>query len=284
MQDQLELQLGRVEAINADGTITIRDFRTGGTIYNNVDIEHTAANQYQPVVGEHVTFFTMGTPLSSRQAKIIRFYGSNRADQTLVRSSPTDLRPGEQRIVSQTGNMVYVANGVVYLGGAGQSITLSDNPGITQISTDNIQVVVNDGTLIHAQNGTLSISKGDLNLQDDGVTMTVANPTLTINITGDNVSVDGTSVTVETNVKEVKLNGTIPVARKGDTAVSSSTQDNAFWIWIQGFVNVFSTWVVLPGDGGAALKTAMALYIASNPPPRSLTSEITEGSSKVKSG
>jgi hypothetical protein len=37
--------------------------------------------------------------------------------------------------------------------------------------------------------------------------------------------------------------------------------------WLNGFTQVFATWVPVPMDGGAALKTAMGTYLGTNPVP-----------------
>lgn len=73
-------------------------------------------------------------------------------------------------------------------------------------------------------------------------------------------------------------------ARKGDKVKSTMTEDAAFWRWLQGFIAVFISWVPAQPDGGTALKTALAAYLATNPAPSSLTSAIVEGSSNVVIG
>lgn len=71
-------------------------------------------------------------------------------------------------------------------------------------------------------------------------------------------------------------NGTKGVARVDDQVKSTSADDSAFWA----FIAAFSTWVVVPGDGGGALKTALLAAGF----PTSQTGKITVGSNKVKAG
>lgn len=212
--DILDFQLGKVEKLNEDGTIDIRDFRTGGIVYRNVSIEHTAAAQQQPVVGQHVLFFTLSSPVSSSIVKVVKFYGSKDADQQLVLSSPIDLGEGEYRIVSQKGDMVYVANGALYLAGCGQSIMILDEKQLTQILGDNIKIISRDGTLIEEKDGKLTLQKGTLRKKD--ITYEIQNPSVTITIEGKNVTISGKDVSVNINCKDAKICGDKPVAREGD--------------------------------------------------------------------
>ena len=77
--------------------------------------------------------------------------------------------------------------------------------------------------------------------------------------------------------------GTLPVARKDDPVTSTPTEDGVFWTWLSGFANVITTtWIVVPNDGGAALKTAMGVFVAANPVPASLASKIVAGSAIVE--
>lgn len=76
---------------------------------------------------------------------------------------------------------------------------------------------------------------------------------------------------------DVILNaGTKGVARLDDQIKSTSVEDSAFWA----FILAFSTWVVVPGDGGGALKAALTAAGF----PTSLTGKITAASSTVKAG
>jgi len=52
---------------------------------------------------------------------------------------------------------------------------------------------------------------------------------------------------------------------------STAVEDEEFWTWLQGFTEVFTKdWVPMSQDGGAALKSAMASYLASKPVPTRL--------------
>jgi hypothetical protein len=68
------------------------------------------------------------------------------------------------------------------------------------------------------------------------------------------------------------------VVRIKDTIQSNGTIDPDFWAWLSGFVSTFLSWVVVPNDGGAALKAALVAYIAANPVPTQLTSQPASGS------
>jgi hypothetical protein len=285
--ENIELQLGKVHSINPDGSINIKDFKTGGLIYTNIDIEHTAASQQQPVVGQHVLFMTVPSSFaSSRLAKIIRFYGSRDADTELVRASPVDLGQGELRLVSQKGNTIYVANGAIYLSGLGQNILMLDDPRITKINTGIFQLVTTDGTLIQEKDGILTISKGALGMSADGVTMEISDPQVSVTINKDDINVSGKSTTVTVDCKEIKLAGTIPVARKGDQIVidgstTSVTAPNIITTLaaLQTFMSSVAT------SGPAGVQAAAVAFGVSNPlAATSLTGKITQGSSKVKSG
>jgi hypothetical protein len=202
----IELQLGSVHSINTDGTLNIRDFKTGGLLYRNVDIEHAASNVQQPVPGQHVLFMTVPSAAgSSKIVKTIKFYGSKKADTDLVRSSPVDLAPGEHRVVSQNGNTVYVANGAIYLSGLGQSILLLDDPGILKLTTTNFQLVHRDGTLIQEKDGKLVISKGAISQATGGAESQIKNPDLSITIDKNNITISGTKTVVNVDCKEVNL-------------------------------------------------------------------------------
>jgi hypothetical protein len=204
--EQIELQLGSIHSINSDGTINIRDFRTGGLLYRNIDLEHSAVNVQQPVAGQHVLFMTVPSTFgSSRIVKIIKFYGSQKADTDLVRASPVDMAQGEHKTISQNGNTVYVANGAIYLSGVGQEILLLDSPGLLKLGTTNFQLVVSDGTLIQEKDGKLTISKGELSISDNGAEAKIDKPNLSIVIDKDNVSLEGKTTTVNLNCKNVIL-------------------------------------------------------------------------------
>jgi len=68
------------------------------------------------------------------------------------------------------------------------------------------------------------------------------------------------------------------IVRVKDAILSASGVDPAYWNWLLGFVGVLLSWTPVPGDGGAALKTAMTTYIGTNPVPTSLASEHRAGS------
>ena len=265
MVDQLDFQIGKVIKVNTDRTIDIQDFRTGGVVYKGIDIEQPAGDQFQPVVGQHVLFFTVkGRP--QFKPKVVRLYGSADADQDLVLSSPIDLDPGERKLVSQTGAVVYVANGGLHIASGGQSYTLLDAEQLTQIIASKLQLLTRGGFLINEEDGTLTIKKGTL--RKTNTKYEADDPTITITLVDD----------------QIKLNGDTPVARQDDPVKSTSAEDTKFWTWLQGFINVFQTWVPVPPDGGTALKTALTAYLSTNPVPQELSSKITGGSDTVKSG
>lgn len=84
----------------------------------------------------------------------------------------------------------------------------------------------------------------------------------------------------------INLNkGSFGAARKEDKVKSTMAEDSTFWQWLQGFISVFqSSWNPVPNDGGAALKTALATYLSSNPVPSELSGKIIDGSQSVKIG
>lgn len=51
---------------------------------------------------------------------------------------------------------------------------------------------------------------------------------------------------------------------------SSTSEDDVFWDWLNGFVNVFSEWTPEPNDGGDALKTALIEYFQTKSVPTEL--------------
>lgn len=54
-------------------------------------------------------------------------------------------------------------------------------------------------------------------------------------------------------------------------AFSARLEDEQFWDWLAGFVDVFTAgWTPIPGDGGAALKAALSAHLQSHPRPESL--------------
>jgi hypothetical protein len=264
----LDFQLGKVEKINSDGTIHIRDFRTGGQVYQDVAIEHNAINQQQPVEGQHVLFFTTGGG-SQHLIKVVRLYGSKDADQSLVLSSPIDLAPGEGCMTSQTGATVYVSNGALYFGSCGQSITLLDEDQLMEFICRNLDIITKDGFEI--KKGTdkkLIIQKGTYSQQGD--TQVINDPTVTITIQDNSVSIVGMAASatldlangkVTINSKTIELNGSTPVARKDD-----------------------SVKVTLPA--GTQLMTAIGSPGSPviTDKPIDITGKITSGSSSVTSG
>ncbi len=78
--------------------------------------------------------------------------------------------------------------------------------------------------------------------------------------------------------------GNKAAARKGDTVVADDKTDQEYFTWLTGFVTILTSWTVAGGDGGLALKTAMAAYIGANPTPSTVTGKITTGSTKVDIG
>ncbi len=54
---------------------------------------------------------------------------------------------------------------------------------------------------------------------------------------------------------------------------SNITVDASFWGWLTGLIGIFQTWVPIPMDGGLSLKTALTIYLTTNPIPTSLTSK-----------
>jgi len=85
--------------------------------------------------------------------------------------------------------------------------------------------------------------------------------------------------------KDIIINsGTKGSARLDDQVKSTNVEDATYWSWLSGLITVFTTWVPVPNDGGAALSTAINAYIGFNPVPTSLTGKITAASSKVKVG
>lgn len=111
----------------------------------------------------------------------------------------------------------------------------------------------------------------------DGIAIIGISPSTKVyNHDGSLIRIIGTSGGESANIKEA--------ARKEDEVKSTSTEDSGFWSWITGFVSIFTSWVPVPDDGGAALKTALSTFFASNPTPSSLTGKITSGSSEVKIG
>jgi len=202
----LDFQLGRVDKINSDGTMNIRDFRSGGQLYTDVPIEHNAIRQEQPVEGQHVLFFTIGHG-AQHLIKVVRLYGSIDADQPLVLSSPIDLDQGEGCMVSQTGATVYVANGALYFGSCGQSIMLLDEKQLMEILCCNLDIITTDGFEIKkGEDNKLVIQKGTVSY--DGAEQTISDPTVVITIQDGYVSIvgkaasllmdlDGGNVTIE---------------------------------------------------------------------------------------
>jgi adhesin HecA-like repeat protein len=266
----LDFQLGKVEKLNSDGTIHIRDFRTGGQVYQNVAIEHNAINQQQPVEGQHVLFFTTGQG-SQHLVKVVRLYGSVDADQQLVLSSPIDLDQGEGCMISQTGATVYVANGGLYFGSCGQSITLLDEDQLMEVLCRNLNIVTNDGFSIKKDvDSKLVIQKGTASYDSSTDAQTVTDPTVVITIQDGRASIVGkmASVTLDLNsgkvsitATEIDLNGTTPVARKDDSVK----------VTIPAGTQLMS----VSGSVGSPIITDV---------PIDVTGIITSGSSTVKSG
>ena len=208
MIDQLDFQLGKIIKVNSDSeakTVDIRDFRTGGTVYRGVSLEPPAGDQFLPVVGQHVLFFTFAPGYGQYIRKIVHIYGSNDADEDLVLSSPIALEPGERKFVSQSGAMVYVGNGGNLISSGGQNIGQYDDEQLTQIIANKLQIVTKGGFLIQEKEGTLTISKGDL--ERTTTEYEVQKPKITITITGDKLEISGEDTTVDVNCKQVNLNG-----------------------------------------------------------------------------
>jgi hypothetical protein len=98
------------------------------------------------------------------------------------------------------------------------------------------------------------------------------------------VTYKGKGIEVESGGNVLVNGGTKGGARKDDPTLSNSTTDSSYWPWLTGFVNVFLTWIPVPNDGGAALKTAMTSYIATNPVPAELKAKISGASETVLIG
>jgi hypothetical protein len=92
------------------------------------------------------------------------------------------------------------------------------------------------------------------------------------------------SIVVDSSGNITINEGTKGVARLDDEVKSTNVEDATYWTWLIGFANVITTWIIVPADGGAALKAAMIAYIAANPVPTSLTGKITESSDTVIAG
>lgn len=91
-------------------------------------------------------------------------------------------------------------------------------------------------------------------------------------------------ITIEAKNNVIINKGVNGAARKEDLVKSTSVEDQKFWVWLSGFINVFNAWVPVPNDGGSALKTALTTYLTANPVPSDLTGKIIEGSKSVKIG
>jgi len=232
---KLDFQLGKVEKINDDGSINIRDFRTGGMLYQNVPIEHNAINQQQPVEGQHLLFFTTGGTGDAHQSeliKVVRMYGNITADKSLVLASPIDMAPGEGKMISQTGATVYVGNGGLSIESAGQSVTLDDASQLMSVICQNLNLFTQDGfgitkgedATLFIKKGTLTLNNGQENIKDVKVNISIndknvqvsgRNASINLDLTSGKLTVSAQSI--ELNGTTIELNGTTGVARSGDT-------------------------------------------------------------------
>jgi len=212
--DIIDFQLGKIAKVNADKTINIKDFRTGGEVYRDIALEPTAGDQQIPIEGQHILFCTVSTPHAQHIVKAVQIYSSKDADQDLVLSSPIDLEPGEKKLVSQTGSTVYVGNGGLQLSSGGQSYTVIDEDQLTQVVANKLQIVTRGGFLINEEDGVLTITKGTVTKTNTKYAVEEAQ--LTITTDGTSLDITGADTTVNVNCKEIKLNGDTPIARQDD--------------------------------------------------------------------
>lgn len=154
---------------------------------------------------------------------------------------------------------------------SGMKLVFDDTPGQEQL-------------LIQDKDGGNTIR---LAPKGDGEALEIRHPkgsTITMKSDGSIVVEAHKDLTLHATGKVSIKNGSRGAARKGDKVRSTMTDDTAFWQWLQGFVTVFTTWIPMANDGGAALKATLGAYLAANPVPASLTGAIVEASNNVVIG
>jgi hypothetical protein len=179
-----------------------------------------------------------------------------RPDKPLI-----ETQPGEPYMRSVSGSSIHIDKD------GNTTFRLDDSKADNDASNVVIKISANRNVTVTNPKDCSIIMTGNETKQIGGDSSTT--------VTGD-VKIDGDTIDLNSGSKGI--------ARLDDQIKSTAIEDSTFWVWVQGFVNVFSTWVVVPTDGGAALKVAMLAYIAANPVPSSLTGKITVASTKVKAG
>ena len=194
----VELHLGQVAAINPDATINIFDYKVGSKLYTNIQLDHTAADIQQPIVGHEVLFFVVTIGDRETQVRVIRFFGNSSTDSSIVfPGGTTDIQPGERKMISNSGASVYLANGSAFLGSIGQSVVFDDESMTCTVTCKNLKVLTFNGFVIEQKDNSLVIKKGVY----DPTLMDVPVPTTTVTLTDGAVEIDSPTVIMNNGVQ-----------------------------------------------------------------------------------
>lgn len=234
MSFEIELHLGLITAVHEDGTIDITDFKSTTqtkALFKNVPLLSTAASSCAPLVGQEALYATINTSAKKINPRVIKIFSSvgsidwQRAQNVpfpvveadSAKREQLNLAPGEHRISSTTGATAYAANGALYLGSLGQSLTFDDDTMTAIMRAVSLSIVTYDGFEIRQTRGTnnIVISHGTIN-KDTGA---IENPDVVITVGSSGVSVK-TAASVSVDAADVSVTGTSNISVKTSESVT----------------------------------------------------------------